>query len=103
MVQVTQVPGVDLMRKRADVLEGAAGSIDRGKARLLLSPVDMEDLDRAAGDVVERMEHDEAGAVGEHVGLRLGDRLEGERAVGLAGDLRVVDELALARPCRSPR
>ena len=93
IVQVTQVPGVTSWDSARMSWNGHIGSITSGKRALLLVPSTWSTFDRPPGDALDRVKHDEAGAVGEDIGLRLGHRLEQERAVAPAGDLRVVDEL----------
>ena len=115
MRQATRTPGNDLVGQGADVHE-RAGRVDQlGKAAVLDAAVDVLDLDRCAADACQRMQHDEAGAVGDEVGERLAFGREGRlpeasasiRAAIGEGLLRVPadgvvgDSEAAARPARS--
>ena len=95
-------PGHHLVRERADRRNGWIGSTSARELRLHDLAVDVLDLDRAPGHALERMQHDEAGARGQEVGLRHGGAGELEVAVGLAFDAGVVGDL-LARPRCTPR
>ena len=81
-------PGSKLVRQRADVEEGAGGVDQLRELALNDAPVDMLDGERRADDAGKRMQHDEAGAVGDEIGERLSLGGEGERAVGAPLDPR---------------
>ncbi len=86
-------PRQHLMGQRPDVLERAHRVDQLGEGRALGPAVGVQDLDRLAGNPLDRVQDDEAGPVGDEVGDRPGGRLEAERAVGAALDLRPVAEL----------
>ena len=70
MRQVTRSPGAaSWVRARRSII-GCTG-IDQAGNRPCHDPaVDMLDLDRLPGDALDRMEDDEAGAVGQEIGDR---------------------------------
>ena len=67
--QVACRPGITSWVSARMSRNGWTGSTSVGERRLLDRAVDMLDLDRAPGHALERMQDDEAGAVGEEVGL----------------------------------
>ncbi len=72
------------------------------EARLDRAPVDALHGARFAGDALDRVQHDETGAVREEVGRRLPVRLEGERAVRAAADRRAIDQALALVPGGGP-
>ncbi len=81
-----------LMGQSADIAKRAVRIDLCGEFRQLLAAVDVEHLQRAAGDALQRMQDNEAGAVGLDICQGLGDHLEGERAVIAAINPGFVDE-----------
>ena len=82
---------------------GQAGSISSGKLLSTIAAVGMLDGDGTADHAVERMQHDEAGAVGDEVAEGLAVGLEGQAAVGPPLDPRPVAEGLRRRRCRPRR
>ena len=86
-------PWQHLMGEGAKILERAGGVDQLGKGRAFRRAVDPEHLHRTAGDAVDRMEHDEACAVGAKIGDRPPLAFEDQGAVGLAFDPGAVMQL----------
>ena len=81
------------MGQRADVEDGLQRIDELGKAGLDLAAVDMAHLAPAGRRRLQRMQHDEAGAVGDEVGLRRRRPPSKASEPSLdAGDARVIDE-----------
>ena len=79
------------MRERSDVEDRLRRPDLFGEPGLFLTTVDVGDFELLAGEP-GGMEDDEARAVGYEIGLRRGDRLEGERAVARSGYPRLVNQ-----------
>ena len=79
---------------------GQAGSTSSGNLLSTMRAVDVLDGERRADHAGERMQHDEAGAVGDEVAERLALGGEGQRAVGAPFDPRARSGTTARRPCR---
>ena len=73
------------MGERADIENWLRWTDPLGKAGLLLAAIDMRDLELLSGEP-GRMQDHEASAIGDEIGPRRRNRLEGERAVTRPGD-----------------
>ena len=85
MRQVTRTPGKTSWVSARMPLNGQVGSISSGNRLCSTRAVDVLDLDRGAADAFQRMQDDEAGAVGDEVAerLALGRERQLARSVGL--------------------
>ena len=83
----------ELVADRAQVHHRLHGIDQVGKSRVESLAGRFGDPRRLAGDVLDRMQHDEAGAIGEEIGDRARPRAEKRSAaVGAADDLGAVGE-----------
>ena len=98
--------GQRFVGQRADLVEGLQRIDDGGEAVGDQPAIDMQHLDRPAGDAAQRMQHDEAGPVGREVAMRRGDSGEIQAAVGQSRDRREIADAAMlvaaARPVGNP-
>src|SRR6185295_7246251 len=67
----------------------------RRKAGAALAAIDMRHIDRTAGDALQRMQDDEAGAISDEIPGRRSTAGEAHPAVRIARDLRRPGQVAL--------
>ncbi len=85
----------DPMAQGADVREARLRIDVARKAHSPFIAVHVGDMDRLAGDALQRMQHDEAGTIGPDVIGGRGARLESDGAVGRSLDPRLPGEIAI--------